>query len=139
MSEKRRSLTDSHKANISKAVKGKKRKPMTPEHKLKISATLKERGMSKELKDKIKKANKERIWTDDLRKKVSDGRSGIKHTEEFKDRMRKVAIDKGKTIPVKINGIKFTSLAHASKELNMFRARIRHRCLSDNFSGWNFL
>ena len=70
--------------------KGIKRKPLTSEHKNKISLKLKGRKKTFEHIQKVAEANKGKVMPIKVREKISNSLKGVKHTEERKRKTSEV-------------------------------------------------
>jgi hypothetical protein len=81
--------TDTHKLNLSKALIGKPKKPMSEETKQKIRDFQKNKVFSAETKQKISEALKGRKLSEETREKISEALTGRKLSEETRQKMRK--------------------------------------------------
>ena len=87
-----------HNKKLSEALTGKKRKPLSEEHKRKISEGNKGKVYSDETRRKISEGNKGKIFSEETRRKLSESHKGLdnhqlgrKHTEEAKRKISEAA------------------------------------------------
>lgn len=116
---KERRITEEHKANIRKAMLGRKHSKDT---RLKMSASLSGRKLTNKHKINIGKS---------IGKYCSDPNNKKKRQE--------VSISKGLARAVIINGVEYCSMTEAGRHHNLTASGIRKRCESDNFYGWKFV
>jgi len=99
----------------------------TEEHKKKISNSL------KKLKHKLGCK-----LTEEHKKKISLSRIDKKHTKKTKKRLSLTIFIKRRSKPVMVGIDFFESLSAAAKFYNTTVSTVKRRCMSDNFTGWNF-
>lgn len=98
-----RSVSDETKRKVSEALAGRKRKPLSEDHKKKVSEGLKRRPpYSEETRQKLSKVNKGKKWSPEIIERM---REGCKHrkpiTEEAKEKMRRAKIGKRRSDEIK--------------------------------------
>ena len=89
-------LSEETRAKISKALRGKKKKPMTEEHKRKIYESNIGKKHSEETKAKISARLKGKKVSEETRRKISESNKGKKHSELSRQKMAQA--HNGKTL-----------------------------------------
>lgn len=109
-----------------------------PKDGLKKQHGNKGKKFTEERRKKISLSNKGKLRSEETKKKMSLSKIGKPQSEKTKIKKSKIKFKKRQSKPVMIGVNFFTSISSAAKFHKLSRYAVVHRCMSENFTGWNF-
>lgn len=93
---------------------------------------------TEERRKKISLSNKGKLRSEETKKRMSLAKIGKPQPERTKIKKKLIKFKKRQSKPVIIGVNFFTSISSAAKFHNLSRCAVAYRCMSENFTGWNF-
>ena len=109
-----------------------------PKDGLKKQHGNKGKKFTEEHRKKISLSNKGKLRSEETKKKMSLSKIGKPQSEKTKIKKSKIKFKKRQSKPVMIGVNFFTSISSAAKFHKLSRCAVVYRCMSENFTGWNF-
>lgn len=109
-----------------------------PKDGLKKQHGNKGKKFTEERRKKISLSNKGKLRSEETKKKMSLSKIGKPQSEKTKIKKSKIKFKKRQSKPVMIGVNFFTSISSAAKFHKLSRCAVVYRCMSENFTGWNF-
>lgn len=109
-----------------------------PKDGLKKQHGNKGKKFTEERRKKISLSNKGKLRSEETKKKMSLSKIGKPQSEKTKIKKSKIKFKKRQSKPVMIGVNFFTSISSAAKFYKLSRCAVVYRCMSENFTGWNF-